>query len=184
MDCMHVVGTMRHHPLGGSIDVSEVPTGRLISSIGHRLKSSLVRMPFPPPAPCAALCSPSLGQIEGETEASTQCCKEVSACWAVVVPRMLFNCWYISPTPSVEGAGNVSKSAATVATFWLALVKVGSCRSACTITAVQPASSIDSCWCRSASLASMAVHSSLNLPHCCAASHLAPSCRMRRRSSW
>jgi hypothetical protein len=36
----------------------------------------------------------------------------------------------MSPTPLVEGVGNVSRSVAAMATFWLALAKVGSCRSA------------------------------------------------------
>jgi hypothetical protein len=46
---------------------------------------------------------------------------------------MLFNHWYISLTSMVEGAGNVSRSAAIVGTFWLALAMVGSCRSTCSI---------------------------------------------------
>jgi hypothetical protein len=45
----------------------------------------------------------------------------------VVVPRMLFSHWYTSPTSVVEGAGNVSRCAATVATLWLDMAKVGSC---------------------------------------------------------
>jgi hypothetical protein len=53
-----------------------------------------------------------------------------------VVPRMLFSHWYTSPTPSMEGVCNVSRSVATVTMFWLALVKVGSYRFACSIAAV------------------------------------------------
>jgi hypothetical protein len=87
----------------------------------HGMKTSLVRMPFPPPELLVLPSTPpppSLGRTRGEIKDSSRCCKELSACYAVVVLRMLFNCWYISPTPLVEGAGNVSKSATT---FWLAL---------------------------------------------------------------
>jgi hypothetical protein len=38
---------------------------------------------------------------------------------------MSFNWWYTLPTTLVEGVGKVSRSAATAATFWLALAKVG-----------------------------------------------------------
>jgi hypothetical protein len=38
---------------------------------------------------------------------------------------MLFSHEYILPTKSVEGVGNASRSAATVATFWLSLAKEG-----------------------------------------------------------
>jgi hypothetical protein len=38
---------------------------------------------------------------------------------------MFFSRWYTSPTPLVEGAGNVSKSVAVAATCWLARVKMG-----------------------------------------------------------
>jgi hypothetical protein len=48
---------------------------------------------------------------------------------------MFFGRWYTSPTPSEEGAGNVSKREAVTATFWLALAKVGSCRSTQSIAA-------------------------------------------------
>jgi hypothetical protein len=34
-----------------------------------------------------------------------------------MTPRMLFSHWYNSPTPSVKGVGNASRSAAVVATF-------------------------------------------------------------------
>jgi hypothetical protein len=43
---------------------------------------------------------------------------------------MLFSRWYISHTPSVEGAGNASRSKVIAAMFWLAQAKAGSCRSA------------------------------------------------------
>jgi hypothetical protein len=67
------------------------------------------------------LCPPSFGWMGVKTEASSLCCNELSAYCAVAVPRMFFSHWYTSPTPSVEGVGNVSKSAAITATFWLAL---------------------------------------------------------------
>jgi hypothetical protein len=60
---------------------------------------------------------------------------------------------HLAPT-LVESAGNVSKCTAAVATFWLALVKVQSCRSARSTAAVQPASSANLRWRRSATLAS------------------------------
>jgi hypothetical protein len=43
----------------------------------------------------------------------------------VVMPRMSFSWWYTLSTSSVEGVGKVSRSAATVATFWLALANTG-----------------------------------------------------------
>jgi hypothetical protein len=43
----------------------------------------------------------------------------------MAIPRTSFRCQYTLLTPLVEGAGRVSKSAATVATFWLTLAKVG-----------------------------------------------------------
>jgi hypothetical protein len=58
---------------------------------------------------------------------------------------MLFSHWYTSLAPSVEGVGSVSRSVATAATFWLALVKVGSYRSAYSLATAYLASSVDSC---------------------------------------
>jgi hypothetical protein len=72
-----------------------------------------------------ALCAPSLEQMGFETEASTLCCKGLSACCAVAVLRMLFSHRYTSHTPSMEGACNVSRSAAAMAMFWLAVTKEG-----------------------------------------------------------
>jgi hypothetical protein len=97
---------------------------------------------------------------------------------------MLFSRWYTSPSPSVEGVGNVSRSTVVVAMFWLAHVKVGSHRYARSIAMAQPASSVDSRWCRSASLASTTICSSVSSPHCRAASHSMSSCRMCHRYSW
>jgi hypothetical protein len=118
--------------------------------------------------PWASLCPPSLGRMGVKIEASTRCCKELSAYRAVVVLRMIFSHGYTSPTPSVEGVGNVPKSAATTAMLWLALTGVGSCRSARSIAMVRPTSSADSHWCKWASLASVAARSSASSPHRCA----------------
>jgi hypothetical protein len=107
-------------------------------------------------APRVTLCPPSLGQTEVETQDLSRCFKDLSACYMAALPRMFISRWYTSPTPSVEGVGNVSKSAATTTMFWLALVKAGSCRSAQSITMAWTTSSADSCWCRLASLASTA----------------------------
>jgi hypothetical protein len=60
---------------------------------------------------------------------------ELSVCNAAAVLRMFFIQWYLSPTPSVEGAGNMSKSATAVVMLWLTLAKVGSCHSTRSITA-------------------------------------------------
>jgi hypothetical protein len=43
----------------------------------------------------------------------------------VTVLRMSCSCLYTLSTPSVEGAGRVSRSVAVAATFWPALAKVG-----------------------------------------------------------
>jgi hypothetical protein len=74
----------------------------------------------------------------GRIEASTRCNRELSTCCTVLVQRMLLSHWYTSPTPSVEGACNVSRNAATTATLCSALVKVGSCHSAYSFTMVWP----------------------------------------------
>jgi hypothetical protein len=60
-----------------------------------------------------------------EMKTSACCWSELSACCSAATLRMSFSRWYTLPTPSVEGSDRVSKSAAAVATFWLALVKVG-----------------------------------------------------------
>jgi hypothetical protein len=66
-----------------------------------------------------ALCPLSLGSAGSRIEALIRCNGELSTYCAAATPRMLFNCWYTSPAPSVEGADNASRSVATVATFWL-----------------------------------------------------------------
>jgi hypothetical protein len=91
-----------------------------------------------------ALCPLSMGWVGGKIEASILSCKELSACYVVAVPRMLFSRWYTSPTPSAEGVENMSKSVAATTTLWLALAKMGSCRYARSIAAVRPTSSTDS----------------------------------------
>jgi hypothetical protein len=55
---------------------------------------------------------------------------------------MLFSRWYTSPTLSVEGVGNVSRSATATAMFWLALLKVWGCQCARCIAMVWAASSV------------------------------------------
>jgi hypothetical protein len=40
---------------------------------------------------------------------------------------MFFSWWYTLSTPFAKGAGKVSRSVATIATFWLALAKAGHC---------------------------------------------------------
>jgi hypothetical protein len=130
-----------------------------------------------------AICPPPLGRVGGKIEASTRCCNELFACCATMVQRMLFTHWYISPTPSVEGASNASRSVATMATFWLVLVKVGRCRSTHPLTVAWPASSTNSQWSRSASLASVVAHLSVSTPRCCMALHSMSSCRACRHSS-
>jgi hypothetical protein len=64
-------------------------------------------------APWVSLCPMSLGSVGSRIGALNRCSKEMSACCAAAAPRMLFSCWYTSPTSSVEGSG----SAATAATF-------------------------------------------------------------------
>jgi hypothetical protein len=64
----------------------------------------------------------------------------------VVVPRILVNRWYMSPTPLGEGVCNVSRSVATVDTFLVALMKVGSFCSTRSIATVRPAPGAESRW--------------------------------------
>jgi hypothetical protein len=135
--------TVHRHPLGGTVGIPEVSIERLVGLNG----------------PLGSHLSPILGMGGGKIEASTRCCREFFACCTAVVPRMLFNRWYISLTSMVEGAGNVSRSAAIVGTFSLALAMVGSCHSTCSIATDWPTSSADLHWRRSVNLASTAAHS-------------------------
>jgi hypothetical protein len=118
-------------------------------------------------APWVVFCPPSLGLAGGRIEASTQCSREPSAYGMVAVTRMLFSHWYTSPTPSMEGASNASRSAATMTTFWLALAKVGSYHYICSLTMAYPVSNADSFWSQLANLAFMATSSTASRPHCC-----------------
>jgi hypothetical protein len=68
-------------------------------------------------------CQLALERPELMIETSAHRLSKLSACCAVVMVRMSFSCWYILSTLSVEGAGIVSKSATTAATFWLTLAK-------------------------------------------------------------
>jgi hypothetical protein len=43
----------------------------------------------------------------------------------MATPRMSSSYWYTLPNPSLEGVGIVTKIAVVVASFWLALGKVG-----------------------------------------------------------
>jgi hypothetical protein len=130
---MHVAGTVCHCPLGSAVSIPEVPTEHLVGLNGRRLKNPTDKEAIPT---SRALCPPSLRWEGGKVEASTRCCKELSAYCVATVLRMLFSRWYISPTPLVEVADNASRSMTIMATFWLALAMVGSCRSARSITAV------------------------------------------------
>jgi hypothetical protein len=132
-------------------------------------------------APWVTICP--LSWMVVKIEALTRCYKKLSACSATVVLTMFFSHWYTSLTPSMEGMCMVSRSAAAAATFWLALAKVGSWHSACSIVVVWPTSSADSCWCKSGSLASMATCSPVRSPHCCAALCSMSSCGACRRPS-
>jgi hypothetical protein len=182
-DFTRVAGTARRRPTGSAVDIPEVPTEYLVGSSGHRPQILSARRSFPRLEPLGALFPPSLGRAGGKIEASTRCCNELSACCAAAVPRMLFSHWYISPTPLVKGVDNASRSAATAATFLLDLAKAGSYRSTCSIAVAWPTSSADSCWCRSASLASTIARSSTSSPRGHTAFRLMSSCRARRRTS-
>jgi hypothetical protein len=97
---------------------------------------------------------------------------------------MSFSCGYTLSTLSAKGLGKVSRSAVVVATFWLALVMVGSyplvgdggsgvaSLSPCIVSLAimaRYASSVDLQWCNSVSWASMAARSLASSPRHCAA---------------
>jgi hypothetical protein len=112
--------------------------------------------------------------------------------------RTSFGWWYILSTPSVKGAGKVSRSTTAVATFWLALAKARHCVPSWLMAAVtslaqaqevvrstirlRSASSTDFRWCSMVSWTSMAAHSLGSLPHCCIALRSAMTCRVRART--
>jgi hypothetical protein len=79
--------------------------------------------------PGVAFYPPSLGSGGGggRIVALTWCSQELSTCCTVVTPRMLFTCQHTVP-PSLAGVGGKTfRRAATVAMFWEAMVKAGSC---------------------------------------------------------
>jgi hypothetical protein len=75
----------------------------------------------------AVLCRLALERSKLKTETSAHHWSELSTCYLAATSRMFFNKWYTLLTPSVEGTGELSKSVAAVATFWLAQAKVGCC---------------------------------------------------------
>jgi hypothetical protein len=62
-------------------------------------------------------CQPTREQLVSGIETPTQWWREHSACCAVAMVRSSPRWWYNLSTPSTEGVGNVSRSAATTATF-------------------------------------------------------------------
>jgi hypothetical protein len=77
---------------------------------------------------------------------------------------MLLSYWHTSPTLSMEGAANISRSAAATATFWLALAKAKGWCSARSFDVARWASNADLPWSRSTSLAFVAARSLVSLP--------------------
>jgi hypothetical protein len=75
----------------------------------------------------AVFCQADLERLRHEIETPAWHRRELSAFWVAAMPRMSFSWWYTLSTPSVEGVGNMSKSAAVAATFWMALTKAGCC---------------------------------------------------------
>jgi hypothetical protein len=91
------------------------------------------------------------------------CSWELSTYCMVATPRMLFNRRHTMPPSLVGVADSAFRRAASVATFWLAVVKAGSCYSLGSSMA-RLASNANSCWSTSASLASAATLSPVSLP--------------------
>jgi hypothetical protein len=92
------------------------------------MKSELARKPFPPQGgSVAAFYHPAFERPGLENETSARHWREFFACCDVVMLRMSFSWWYTLSTPSMEGAGNVSRTAAATVIFWLALAKTGHC---------------------------------------------------------
>jgi hypothetical protein len=180
---MRIAGIVHHHSLGGVIGIPKVLTECLAGSTGRRLKSLPARKSFPPLEPLGGPLSPILGMGGGQSKSLDSMLYgplrllRGGSTEDALQPR------YTSPTLSLEGAGNVSRSMVTTTMFCLALAKVGSYHSTHSIAAVRPTPSIDSHWCRSASLASATVHSSVSLPHCRVASRSMSFCRTHRCSS-
>jgi hypothetical protein len=148
---------MHRRPQGGAIGILEVPTECLVSLNDRKLKILPARKSFPRPE---SLGRTFVSHPWDEQGAKQRHRPDVAGnsplAMRRAVSRMLFSHWYTMPTPLVKGAGNMSRSAAVAATFWLALVKAGSCHSTRSIATVWPASSVDSRWHRLISLASTA----------------------------
>jgi hypothetical protein len=79
-----------------------------------------------PTARCsiAVLCRLALEWSRLEMEASAYRWSELSTYCSAATLKTFFNYWYTLLTPFVDCPGRVSKSAAAIATFWLALGKV------------------------------------------------------------
>jgi hypothetical protein len=78
--------------------------------------------------------------------------------------RMLFNHRHTLPLSLAGVVGSVFRRAAIAATFWLVVVKAGSCCSPGSFSMAQFASNANSCWSTLASLASVATLSLVSLP--------------------
>jgi hypothetical protein len=59
-------------------------------------------------------------------ETPSRCCRDHSACCAAVMEGISPSYRYNLSTPLAEDAGSMSRSMATIAMFWLALVKARS----------------------------------------------------------
>jgi hypothetical protein len=71
------------------------------------------------------LCQLTLKRTGLRIETPARRWMEVFTCRASAMVRISLSWRYTLSTPSAEGAANVSRSTATVVTFWLALVKAG-----------------------------------------------------------
>jgi hypothetical protein len=85
-------GTVHRHPLGGASGIPVVPTECMCGLNGRGLKIRPVKKLFSYREPLGwpFVPRPQDG-ARVKTKASTRCCKELSACCAVMVPRMLFS---------------------------------------------------------------------------------------------
>jgi hypothetical protein len=106
----------------------------------------------------------------------------------VVAMVMISPSWRCNPsTLSVEGGGNVSRSMAAVATFWLALVKAGHWPLSRLVVArawvavrstirILSSTGVGLCCGGSNAWAAVTVCLSVSLLHCCATSHSVLAC--------
>jgi hypothetical protein len=74
---------------------------------------------------CYTFCQSALQRTRLEVESPARHQWVHSVCCAVMMARIFPCLRYNLYTPSAEGGGNVSRSAAVVPTFWLALAKAG-----------------------------------------------------------